>query len=270
MHCGMDLATAMVDMPERVHLIGCATLSVDLEQVAARLAPGLRLEFLPAGLHDDARELRRRLQRAVDGASEAGECDLIAIGYGLCGGGTAGLRARGVPLALPRVSDCIAMLMGSDAAYRRQLSGCPGTYFVSAGWVESQAERLSGDPDEWIENKAVGADFDRLRTRYGGENADEVRRFLDSWKRNYRRAVFIDTGAGGRRAYYESVARALADRYGWRYEKLTGTHDLFVKLLTAESSSDEILVVPPGRATRYDADAQKLVVGVGEVPNDRS
>jgi hypothetical protein len=51
----------------------------------------------------------------------------------------------------------------------------------------------------------------------------------------------------------------MADRYGWSYEKLAGTRDLFVELLTAERSSDQVLLVPPEHETRYRATAQQMV-----------
>jgi len=71
--------------------------------------------FLSKGLHDrGARVMRAGLQAAIDEAeADAEKYDALALGYGLCGNGLAGLEARSVPLVLPRAHDCITLLMGS-------------------------------------------------------------------------------------------------------------------------------------------------------------
>ena len=44
------------------------------------------------------------------------------------------------PLVVPRSHDCIALFLGSDAEYHEQFRHFPGTYYVSAGWVEEKGE----------------------------------------------------------------------------------------------------------------------------------
>jgi N-methylhydantoinase A/oxoprolinase/acetone carboxylase beta subunit len=244
---------------QRVHVIACGVLSTDLDRVAAPADIELSREYLPPGLHRSPRALRRRLQEAVDRASDGGGVDRIAIGYGLCGHGTVGIRARGVPLSLPRVQDCIALFLGSDAAYREQFDEYPGTYYVSAGWVESNSHPLSAEEVEPADRDSVEVDYRRLEERYGRDNADAVRYFLNSWQRNYQRAVFIDTGVGERRAHYEEIARNMAGAFGWRYERLRGTDALLRKLVAAGESDADILLVPPGQVTVLDAAGRRLM-----------
>ncbi|MCE5328348.1 MAG: DUF1638 domain-containing protein, partial [Planctomycetaceae bacterium] len=123
----------------RVHVIACGVLAIDLKDLVARLGFDVSLSFLPGGLHSTPRELRRRLQEAVDEATAQKRGDLIAIGYGVCGLGAVGIHARTIPLAIPRVNDCIALFLGSDSAYKEQFARFPGTYYISAGWVEEKA-----------------------------------------------------------------------------------------------------------------------------------
>ncbi|MFO7899167.1 MAG: DUF1638 domain-containing protein, partial [Planctomycetota bacterium] len=246
----------MIDT-KRVHLIACGVLAADLEAVAEELGLEVSTEFLPAGLHNRPHELRRRLQAAIDRASARRRPDRIAIGYGLCGMGTVGIHARHVPLAIPRVNDCIALFLGSDAAYREQFAKFPGTYYVTPGWVEEKAQPLSADERDEARGPTE-YDFDELVEKYGRENAEAIRYFLGSWRRNYQRAAYIDTGARPGDRSYADIARAMADEFGWAYEELVGTRSLLEKLLTQETSSDEILVVPPHHVTAYDAVAEGL------------
>jgi len=121
------LMSNAVDDPKRVHVIACGVLAVDLQAAARRLGIDVSLEFLPGGLHSRPMELRQRLQERIDAASSRRRADMIAVGYGVCGLGTAGLHARNLPLALPRVNDCIALFLGSDRAYKEQFAKSPGT-----------------------------------------------------------------------------------------------------------------------------------------------
>lgn len=258
----------MSDERPLVRVIACAVLRLDLEAAAEQAGVRLALTLLPGGLHATPRELRRRLQEAVDEASsepDARRAQRIAIGYGVCGMGAAGIHARGVSLALPRVHDCIALFLGSDAAYRRQFAACPGTFYISAGWVDGKSQP-----------RAAGAlsdeEFAQFVERYGQENTLAIRDFLSSWQKHYKRSAFIDTGAGGDRGRYERMAAEMARELGWRYERLPGSVDLLVRLLRATASSDEILVVPPGHVTAYDGSARRLTAVApesGESPPGR-
>jgi len=239
-------------MIRRVHVIACAVLAIDLKEVARNLDAEVSLEFLPAGLHDSPSDLRDRLQTAIDDASAAGKGDMIAIGYGVCGRGTIGLHARHVPLAIPRVHDCIALMLGSDAAYRKQFRQYPGTYYVSAGWVNEKTVPLT--MAEPAQGGAGGCGrLHEVVEQMDDEDAAVVNDFMTSWQRNYQRAAFIDTGVDSpNKQRYDQIARDMADRFDWKYEKLQGSPALLEQVLTTGESTDEILVVPPHHVTSYD------------------
>ncbi len=247
-----------MERPKRVHVIACGVLAADLRSTAKRLGIDVSMEFLPGGLHSRPHELRRRLQDAIDRASTAHRGDLIAVGYGVCGLGTVGIHARNIPLAIPRVNDCIALFLGSDAAYKEQFARYPGTYYISAGWVEEEAQPQTTPDDEPARDGPERPEFDRLVEKYGRDNAEAIRYFLNSWQRNYQRAAFIDTGAAGRRRKYAGIARAMAQEFGWKYEELAGTGELLAKLLNERKSTGEILLVPPHHVTVYDAVSKGL------------
>ena len=242
----------------RVHVIACSVLALDLKKAAQDLDLDISTDFRPGGLHNRPLELRERLQEAIDAASSAALYDLIVVGYGICGRGTIGIHARNIPLAIPRVHDCIALFLGSDGAYRREFSKYPGTYYISAGWVEGRTDPQPSSGDNGKSSSPIWVEYEQLRKKHGSDHADAVRDFLTSWQRNYQRAAFIDTGTEGRRRYAK-IAKEMAKSFGWRYEELHGTHDLLARLLTAVETSDEVLIVPPQQVTTYDA-AQKRIL----------
>ncbi|MEN8244787.1 MAG: DUF1638 domain-containing protein [Thermodesulfobacteriota bacterium] len=236
---------------KRAYVIACAVLALDLKQIARSLGMDLGTRYLQAGLHDNPDLLRQKLQAAIDDISTKEDCERIIIGYGVCGRGTVGVHARGIPLAIPKVHDCIALFLGGDGAYKRQFKKYPGTYYISAGWYEEKTEPISQQ-----EKSAFYGDrrlhYDDLVDTYGKEAADETFRFLNTWQDNYQRAVYIETGAAIS-PKYEDRARDMAREYGWKYEKVEGGQDLLEKLLIAGETTDEILVVPPEHVITFDA-----------------
>jgi hypothetical protein len=73
--------------------------------------------------------LREGVQAAIDEAeAHAEKYDAIALGYGLCGDGLAGVRAQSVPLALPRAHDGITLLMGSRTRFESDFRHHSGVF----------------------------------------------------------------------------------------------------------------------------------------------
>lgn len=246
-------------MKRKLKIIACGVLSKEIVLAAESMNLNISEEYLPAGLHEEPDRLRKELQEAIDRVSadvtEGKEhFDAIIIGYGLCGRGTIGLKAPGVPLILPRVHDCIALFLGSQKTYKEQFSETPGTFYMTSGWYDHKTQPMSvkKKKDRLVEgNWDISAGFDVIKKKYGHENAEEIYSFLNSWKRNYTRAVYIDTGSGNN-SKYEKYTRDLAKELGWNYERIQGRYDLFYSMLMAEVSDDNILVVPPGQITAYD------------------
>lgn len=237
-----------------IHLIGCGVLRVDFNALSKSEDITYTTTWLEGGLHAKPAELRVRLQKAIDEVTDA---DVIAVGYGLCGRGTVGIRARDIPLAIPRVHDCISLFLGSDEAYLQEFARNPGTYYISAGWYEEKVQPTGGAGGKEKGAKSDRPGFEYLEEKYGRENAVEIDRFLSSWQRNYSRSVFIDTGSSGKSVYGE-YAKSMAEELGWEYQKLEGNLDLLEALLSLDAD-ERILRVPPGYLTDFDPMSKKLV-----------
>ena len=223
--------------------------------------------FLPGGLHEDPKRLNREVQAVIDEVSGR-PLDRIIVGYGLCGRGTVGLAARDIPLAIPRVHDCISLFLGGNDAYRREFDKCPGTYYISAGWYEEKTAPLRQKGGSvYLEGDQLS--FDELVTRYGRRKAEKTYEFLNSWQRNYRRAAFIDTGTDGGE-FYAGYARQMAKQHGWTYEALPGDLGLLRRLLTTLATTDEILIVPPHHFTLFDNGEARLSSGSPAAPPEHN
>ena len=138
-----------------------------LEALAVVDDPSAALKQLNQITRKNLINLREKLQAAIDEISASGRCDRIIIGYGICGRGTVGIQSRDIPLAIPKVHDCIAFFLGGDAAYRREFKKYPGTYYISGGWYEEKTEPIS----QQKQSAYYGSEklnYKELAEKYGG------------------------------------------------------------------------------------------------------
>lgn len=216
----------------RIKVIACATV---IEEVLPLLQPDVAYEVFDFGLHLHPDRLRESLQEAIDAAS--GKVDTVILGYGLCSMTVVGLKATDCTLVVPRVDDCIAIFLGSRAAYRRQAEQEPGTYYLTKGWIEV--------------NDTPFAEYEGLVERYGPERAERMVRLV---LKNYTRLAFIDTGHYQQERYRE-YARRMARRFGLRYERIPGSTALIEKMLYGPWD-DDFVIARPGETIEY-ADFKK-------------
>ena len=222
-------------------VIACATV---IEEVLPLLPEDMTYEVFDFGLHLTPEKLRNKLQEAIDAASA--EADTIILGYGLCSMAAVGLKATRCTLVIPRVDDCIAIFLGSRAAYQKQFGQEPGTYYLTKGWIE-----VSDTPF---------AEYERLVEKYGPEQADRMMKLMF---KNYTRLAFIDTGHYEQERYRE-YARRMARQFGLRYEEIPGSTALIRKMLYGPWDGD-FVIARPGDIISY-ADFKTTASATSNLP----
>lgn len=85
------------------------------------------------GIHDypNSTQMRDCIQKEIDTIEHSDAYDEIILVYGYCGGGIVGLKTKQARLVVPRVQDCIALLI-SDI--EREYVG--RSFFLSRGWID--------------------------------------------------------------------------------------------------------------------------------------
>ena len=244
----------------RLQLIVCDMLMLPVEHLAAESPHELVLTDLSASLHVEPVPLRDRIQEEVDRIeAEDQAADAILLGYGLCGGATAGLVARSKPLVLPRAHDCVTIFLGSRQRYQQEQTQAPGTYWFTEdnikrgnafmGWLLGSSERSEG----------VKATYEEYVEKYGQENADYLMEALGEWQQHYERGAFLETGLAADTVALER-ARQETEQRGWRFESILSDLTLMERLMNGEWDA-EFLVVQPGETLvmSYDEDIIKAV-----------
>jgi len=236
-----------MDGRRRYLLIACRVLWRELSYFAAQSPHDIEFAWLEQGLHNTPDRLRLAVQAEIDRAPD--RFDALLLGYGLCSNGIVGLRARGVPLVVPRAHDCITFLLGGKERYLEYFGARPGTYWYSPGWVD--CSDMPG-PER----------FDKIlrhyREKYGEENARYLMERTEDWVRKYDNVAWIDLGFGDTAAY-RAFARACAEYLGWRYEEVPGDPTLVRRFVDGDWPEDDFLIVPPGRTIAADLTRPTIV-----------
>lgn len=213
--------------PDRTSVIACAAV---IEEMRPHIPPGMPCWRLDSGLHASPDALKRAIQDAID--ISAASCSTILLGFGLCSQAVVGLRGNGCTLVVPKVDDCIAICLGSQAAYREQSSAEPGTYYLTQGWMEAGENAFD--------------EHDRLVELYGEGRAQSL---MGRIFKHYTRLAFVNTGrsdAGDCSEY----CRRTAQRFGLRYEEIPGCSSLIQKMLHGPWD-DDFVVAHPGETISF-------------------
>ena len=239
---------------QRLLVIACDVVARPVYLCAARSPHVVDLRLLARGLHNEPVKLRDILQREID-AVEPGY-DAIVLAYGLCGGATAGIEARSLPVVLPRAHDCITLFLGARERYASEFNAS-----ITYWYVNDQVERnqgysaksvglgVSGDSDEDME--AIHAEYVE---KYGADNADYLMEVMGAWKSHYQRAAFVEMGVADEAASV-AYAREQAERRGWQFDQIEGSMLLLRKLIYGEWD-DDFLVLRPGERLAMSWDDQ--------------
>ena len=230
--------------------IACDVLFREYSLAATESSNIIKLAFMRQGLHSAGAEaMSKALQEEIDN-TDIDTYDAILLGYGLCSYGVRGLHSQ-LPLVIPRAHDCITLLMGDRDKYMDYFGKNPGTFYLSAGWLErTRLERSINEAD-----RLPGSRYTReeMIERYGEEMADYIAETLGSWNKNYSKYTFIDTGTGPLELY-EKEAKSRAAEKDWEYEKYIGDNRLVQLMFAGEWNDYDFLVVPPGKKIKPSYD----------------
>lgn len=227
----------------QIGLIACRVFEEEIARHGGGSPNILETRFLEVGLHDHPDSLRKALQAEIDRFDEH-EIDAVALAYGLCGLGTAGLRAGRHQLVIPRGHDCITVFMGSKEKFACQQSACPDSYYFTPGWMK--ADRTPGPG----RIEALRAEFSK---KFDPEDVDFL---LETEKANWAqhgRAVYLDLGTPDSEEK-AAEAQTAASELGWKFERIPGDPSLLADLLSGRWDPERFQILPPTRTLDHSPD----------------
>lgn len=157
-------------------LIACRTIEEELLYIEKTEGVSYETFWLPSGLHNVPRQLQDTLQETVDYAQQKGY-DRLLLAMGYCGNAVAGIHADTADIYIPRVDDCISLLLGS-VHRREELTAGHGTYFLTKGWLQGE--------------KNISIEYDYALHKYGEKRGKQIFAMMLS---HYKRIGVIDMKA---------------------------------------------------------------------------
>jgi hypothetical protein len=234
----------------RLKFIGCRVFCREVAYLTYNSKTVVDADFLRQGLHDTPEKLNTMLQSEIDktNAEASGGSmlynnayDAIVLGYGLCSNAIIGLRSGAQTLVVPKVHDCVSLLLGSRETYKEYFdANNGGVYWYSCGWLEHSLmpsrERVEFSRERYIE-------------RYGEEDAEALLEMELDWMKKYKLCAYInwpELDNPEHRAYSRECAKYL----GWDFKEFTGSDKLLRDMLEGRWDEKYFLVVPPGNVVK--------------------
>ncbi|TAK82281.1 MAG: DUF1638 domain-containing protein [Betaproteobacteria bacterium] len=224
-------------MSKPLVVVSCAVLK---DLLGKRLPEGVPAVWLDVMLHNTPKKLAAAVQESIDALAQP---STVLIGYGLCGNGLAGIKARAHTLVIPRTHDCVAIFLGSHQRYVQRFFASPNTYYLTKGWIDARDEPL--------------ADYQDYVKEFDEETADYL---FEMKYKHYRKIClvgFCQQELDDYRGRAQAVVDFMAKRFGGVVlEETLGSTALIEAMLRRPmhpgETDEEFVIVGPGGETTQD------------------
>ena len=205
-------------------ILSCESLEVYVAAAQDAAGTNYPVIWLAQKYHENPATMRKQILKAISALPE--EIDTVLVAMGFCGGSWDSIVANR-RIVLPRVDDCISLLLHRDDVYHPNLKQMGHMYMID------------GDPDKFSPEVM----YQELLARHGKEKADY---YFDSWFTHYRYLDIVDTGMGD--CYSEAfaeMAQRSADLIHCDLDYTPGSNHLLEKLMRGQWD-EQFLVAEPG------------------------
>ncbi|BCS95219.1 hypothetical protein DSLASN_08510 [Desulfoluna limicola] len=232
-------------------IIACEVMRPELEFLSNAVAYSPEIHYLRQGLHDTPKRLKQEVQGMIEAVeTESPHLTHLVLAYGLCGQGMTGITARRCELIIPRVHDCIPLLIGSRAIHKREHEKACGTYWFSPGW-------LTHSVIPYLDNRSVR--LTNYIEKYGKDQADTLMGMEDAVLTNYTRACLISWP--GFDATWLPMAHEAAERSNLHLETLPGNPSYIQELLQGPWNPRRFARIVPGHEITQSLDEEVVICG---------
>ena len=154
-------------------MIACDTLRTEIEHVMRERNVERRVIWIEHMLHNVPTKLAEALQNAIDDIHDA---DLVLLGYGNCGNAVQGLTNGDFELIIPRLDDCVSLVLGSQR-YHEHYTREHSAFYLTDGWING--------------SRTIQVEYDEMVENYGEEEADDLMNMMYA---HYNTMAYLDTG----------------------------------------------------------------------------
>lgn len=203
-------------------VIACETIKDEVLLAVERTNSTFPIVWIESGLHENPENLNKRLQKEI--VKLDGQYEYILLGYGYCGTALKGLFGQTSKLVIPKVEDCISLMLGGDEE-RIIVNNKDKPLFMTRGWLH------------YCSNMK---DFSRCVEKYGYEKTCQIYRRIYS---GYEHIDLIDTGAYNISGCLKQ-AQEMASRYDLKCKTIPGSLRILYNAFSGTWDDDFAVIEP--------------------------
>lgn len=203
-------------------IVSCRTLEDEVNVAKGKCGCTFPVKWIESGLHNTPKKLTARLQTVLDDI----DADRILLAMGYCGNSLIGLHTGNSEVIVPRVDDCISLLLGSTER-RKQLSEELSAYYMTSGWFRGE--------------RNICVEYQYTVDKYGQEAAESI---MDMMYCHYSTLALLDNGVYPIEQLEEQT-KEIAKILHLKQTRVLATLDFICDLLTGPWTSKRFLVMPP-------------------------
>ena len=210
-------------------IIACKTIEDELRHAMAHTGTDWPVVWLEQGLHNVPDMLRSALQTALNDV----RAQRVLLAMGFCGNAIRGVEVPVAELIIPRVDDCISLLLGS-VQRRLEVSREHAAYFFTEGW-------LRGERNIWVEHL-------HMLEEYGEELTEELEKDMFG---HYKTLGLLDCGIKPMDELIQGT-KMIADGLHLTQQVIPATTRYLADLLTGPWTPERFLIMRAGETITED------------------
>ena len=217
-------------------IIACKTLEDELEFASGKTGIVYPVIWIESGLHSSPKKLNARLCEILDCV----KAQRVLLAMGFCGNAIQNIQIGNFELIVPRVDDCISLLIGSIEE-RIRISKEFSAYFLTDGW-------LRGERNLWVE-------YLYALEKFGEEEARNIAKAMYG---HYRTLGLLNNNITPIEMLVENT-KIIAETLNLEQRVIPATTSYIEDLLKGPWPDDRFIVKRPGEVLSADS----LIIDTG-------
>jgi len=192
-----------LDIPCSTKIIACMVFQPEINALGV---DDDRVIYLEQSLHRYPDMLNQSVRKALSGLEKNLSIDTAILLFGYCGGGLSGISSDRLKLIVPRVHDCIPLLL-SGACLEKDCREGSHAFYLSPGWIDH--------------GESPYTEFFKSAARYGREDALWI---AGEMLKGYKEIILVEALAPVQ-SHHRSYAKDMAALFhlGFREIKTSGS-----------------------------------------------
>ena len=225
----------------KTKVLACRTLEDEIALAQKNAGTDYPVVYIESGLHERPKKLAdaiREVFAEIDAEQAASpkrrksakpQPLRVLMALGQCGNSMTGLTAGNFELILPKVDDCLSLLIGSNKE-KAALNLRDKAFFLTMGWLRGESTIMS--------------QYKQSVEKYGEDTALSI---MEMMYEHYETLGLIDTGAAPIDRLVEET-KEIADLLDLKRKVYPGTVKYIEELLTGPWPSERFIIKEPGEA----------------------